>query len=292
MTIPGPGGGMIGAFTFNGRHTSEFKLVARSVSRPLLPQAFVKRVDVQTISGVQDFDDMEYDTKEITMRIMYIGSDYHELRSRARDIAAWLTTPNWAWLILDDEPDFRHLAKITGVTELNHFFESGSIDCVFEVQPFAHSLNPVRSGTWSFLNSDVRVPHCPVGISGTRHVNNRSPQNTQLDVSLRIPTTLDNQEMTITLGNLNEASRPDRVSRSMFYRGPSGLLRIDSIKMTATINDDNAFPHFTGGDLEYFFRIPVPWTWNGPFMLVITGQSWVDNLPGSDSFVEYTPLWY
>lgn len=293
VTVPGPGGGMIGAFRFNGRHTSEFNLVSRSVSRPLLPTARVKRVEVPTLSGAQDFDGVEYDLKEITMRIMYIGKDYHELRTRAREIAAWLTVPNWSWLELDDEPGFRYLAKISSETDLSHFFESGAIDCEFEVQPFAHNFEPVRSEEWAFLGGNNTRPYTLVEIVGSRYVDNRSPQGSRLDVNLRIPETLANTPINIMLGNLSESHSGGGQSRQMTYSGPSGILRIDSINMIATINNVNAFPHFTGGNLETFLRIPIPWTSEDSFMLVISGEgSWANNLPGVESFVEYTPLWY
>ena len=242
---------MIGAFTFNNIHSSHFNLVARSVKRPLLPAAKVKRVELPAASGVYDFTDLEYTLREITMRIMYIGRDYYELRSRARSIAAWLSTPGWAKLILDDERDLYYNAKLTGEMELAHFWESGSIDCVFDCQPFAYSVEEkqevfVSGGT--FINP------------GTREINYKSPQGSKSIVRA-------------TGSNMSVSMNGKTITCNR-----SGVLTLNNIDMTASLDGvANAFP-LLGGDYDTFFKI-------------VPGSNTISSSGVTSLTVEYIPMW-
>ena len=79
---------MIGSFTFNNIGSESFKLVCKSVKRPLLPAAKVKRIEIPGISGAYDFDGVEYALRTVTMKIQYIGSSFEELRTKARSLAS------------------------------------------------------------------------------------------------------------------------------------------------------------------------------------------------------------
>ena len=138
---------MIGSFSFNGIDSSVFGLVCKSVKRPLLPARKINRVEVLGASGTYDFDSDTYSNRPITIKIAYIGTDYSELRTRAREIAAWLSisVPNKAVfdnipkLIINDEPDKYYIAKVTEETDLDSLYESGTADIEFDCQPFAYS---------------------------------------------------------------------------------------------------------------------------------------------------------
>jgi len=223
---------MIGAFTFNNIHTSGFKLVCRSVKRPLLSSARTKRVDLVGVSGAFDFPDPEYNLRNITMRIMYIGQNYEELRTRARDIAVWLAQDNWSKLILDDEPDKYYLAKVTSELDLQSFYESGAVDVIFDCQPFAYSLT---EESLTITNETQQIT-----VVGTRKINSRSPVGSKFLLTADITDSL----LSITVND-----------QTLRYRdGPVGTLVIDSVQMTASVANQNVFP-FLSGDIDKFFTL-------------------------------------
>ena len=96
-------------FSFNGIHTS-MDLGVRSIKRPLLPSAKVKRLEVLGASGMFDFPDSEYESREIIMKVTFMGkgawlTNFNDMRAKARQIANWLAQDDFCRLILDDEPE-------------------------------------------------------------------------------------------------------------------------------------------------------------------------------------------
>ena len=248
---------MIGSFSFNGIESSEFDLVCRSVTRPLLPAAKVKRVELPGASGLYDWWGSEYATRNITMRIAYIGKDFFELRKRARDIAAWLGGPQtWTRLILNDEPDKYYLARVTSNLDLNTFFEIGSAEVVFDCQPFAYSITE-ETHTFGPTGGSFVNP-------GTREINFRSPQGSKFSI-----------ELTGSWGSLSITLNGIRMTYSV--QG-NGTLLIDSVNMEAMLGGENVFKNL-GGDYAYFFSV-IP----GDNTLTVSGLTGTINL-------SYIPMW-
>jgi hypothetical protein len=120
------------------------------------------------------------------MRIVYVGSDYFELRSHAREIAAWLSSDKFEKLIFDDEPNKYYIAQVSEELDLLTFFESGIIDVVFDCQPFAYSndrrhfFNP-NFGLGATYNGEllIYVPNVPLeeagGLLGDRVIFSSAP---------------------------------------------------------------------------------------------------------------------
>lgn len=242
---------MIGAFKFNGVSSQSFDLVSKSIKRPLLPPAKVKRVELPAASGVYDFNDLEYGIRQITMRIIYIGKNYYELRQRARRIAAWLSSPTWSSLILDDEQELYYLAKVTSELDLDNLWQSGSIDVEFDCQPFAYSvteeIKQFSGSGGSFTNP------------GTREINYKSPQGSKFTI------TAIGSNIWLSING-----------RAITYSG-SGTLILDNINMEATVDGANVF-HSLSGDIDTFFKI-VP----GNNAIAATGASSIT--------VNYIPMW-
>lgn len=252
---------MIGSFSFNGIESSNFNLVCKSIQRPLLPAVKTKRIDMIGLSGVFDFSNTEYSLRNVTMSITYIGTDYTELRSRARSIAAWLSSDAWVRLIINDESDKYYLAKVTEHIDFNSLWESGSAEIVFDCQPFAYSVNeqlitfPVTTLTnRSFTNV------------GTRVINNKSPVGSKYN--LRIT------------GSWTSITFTSNANALTFSRAGTGTLIIDNINMEVRLNGVNAFSDIFG-DIDTFLRI-VP----GPNILTVNGTAL--NITVN---IEYVPLW-
>jgi len=228
---------VIGSFIFNDIESSAFSLVCKSVKRPLLPAVKVSRIEILGTSGVHDFSEHEYSLRPIIMRIIYIGTSYEELRTRARSIAAWLSTNVWAKLIIKDEDDKYYLAKVTSEIDLESLWESGTADIDFDCQPFAYSVD---ESIFSFLA--VAVTPYEFTNLGTRLINYRSPQGSKFLIEVEGTWT------SITLSiNGKTLTYPEEVL-------VSDILTIDSIEMEATLGEVNVFGDLTG-DIDDFFTL-------------------------------------
>jgi len=253
---------MIGSFNFNTVESSYYSLVCKSVKRPLLPAVKVKRIELPGTSGAYDFPGNEYSLRTVTMKIAYIGTSYQELRSRARSIAAWLSTSTWAKLILNDEPDKYYLARVTNDIDLDSLWESGTADVVFDCQPFAYAVTDQEP---SFIISGTTV--CNFTNPGTRVINNNSPQGSKFKIEVAGTFT----DMALTING-----------KSLIYGEPiNGFLVIDNIEMTAFLGSTNKFSVLSGA-IDTFLSINA-----GANALTIGGTTLNVTMT-----VKYTPLWY
>lgn len=252
---------MIGSFSFNGVDSTSFKLVCKSVKRPLLPAAKTKRVELAGSSGAYDFDGLEYSLRTVTMKIQYIGTSYEELRSRARSIAAWLSQGTWSRLIINDESDKYYLAKVTGEVDLEALWESGTADVSFDCQPYAYS---VAESTYNFTATGAKTYEFQNG--GTREINYRSPQGCKFKITA--VGTLTTLTLTLNGETLN------------FTEAVSGTLVIDNIAMTAKVGGVNKFDKLTG-DVDTFLSV-IP----GTNSLVVGGTGLNVAIT-----VEFIPIW-
>lgn len=227
---------MIGSFNFNGVESDTFKLVCKSIKRPLLPAVKIKRIDLPGSSGVYDFEDNEYSLRTITMRVVYLGTSFLELRSRARSISAWLSTPTWARLILHDEPSRYYLAKVTSEIDLSSLQEAGEAQITFDCQPFAYGVNEVIKTfnttiptTFNFYNP------------GTRMINYRSPYGSKFNITITgvwsmLSLSMNGETLNYTNAEFNKT------------------LILNNIEMEATIDNNNRFFMLTGS-IDSFLKI-------------------------------------
>lgn len=228
---------MIGSYIFNGVNSESFELISKSIKRPLLPARKNKDLEVDGISGAYDFGDDDYELRKITMQCSYLGESFQELRSRARSIAAWLSTPTFAPLIINDEPDKYYLAKVNDELDLNSFLESGTVDVEFDCQPFAFSVDES-----SFTYSNVTgVRNSAILHYGTRKVDYRSQKGSKFKITVNgswttISFTLNGQSLTFT------------------ESGSSATLIIDNIEMTAYKNGVSKFDELEG-NIDTFLKI-------------------------------------
>lgn len=247
---------MVGSFKFNSKESSTFGLICKSVKRPLLPAAKVRRIETENSSGAYDVDDesVDYGLRPLTMKIQYIGTSYEELRTKARSIAAWLSCRTWEPLQIHDEDDKYYLAKVTDAIDLNTLWESGSADVVFDCQPFAYSITEVTAtgvGNVTFTNP------------GTREINYKSPPGSKF----RIKVVGSWTTLKFTLNG-----------RTLRYtEAGNGTLIIDNIKMEAMLGTVNKF-YALEDDYDTFLEIK-------PGINTL-------NVVGATATVEFVPMWY
>lgn len=253
---------MIGSFNFNGLESDIFGLICKSVSRPLLPSVKVNRIELQGMSGASDFNSDEYDLRKVVLGIIYVGDDYFELRERAREISAWLSTGDWRRLILNDEPDKYYLAKITKEINLKSVWESGRADLEFECQPFAYSLDEKIVNATCNGSLNLQFDN-----EGTRKINYRSPFGSKFLMTLTGSWT----NLSISLNGV-----------TLTYNKPasSETLIIDNYELEVSQNGSNTFLNL-GGDIDQFFEI-IPGTNN----LLVSGVG-----VNATVTITYIPLW-
>lgn len=228
---------MIGSFKFNGVESSYFNLVSKSVKRPVLPAAKLKRVELAGASGSYDFANTEYGLREMAMRITYKGNSFSELRTRARSIAAWLCTDCFAELIINDEPDKYYLAKVSDALDISTMLEAGEIEINFDCQPFAYSV--IENVT--VIAPIISVVHYNITNLGTREITYRSPPGSKFLITV--------------VGSWTTLSFGVNGKTLTFLKAESGkTLIIDNIEMTATIDAVNVF-NYLGGDVTTFLSI-------------------------------------
>jgi len=247
---------MIGAFTYKGISSYTYNLICKSVNRPLLPALRSNTTTFSTVSGVYDSGNVEYDLRNVTMKIQYLGTSFQELRSRARQIAAWLGGGEWGQLIIEGEDDKYYWAKIEGDIELDTVFEYGEADIQFVCQPFAYALNEITQS----INNGTHVINNP----GTRHIDNRSP------VSSLFKIVATGGSGTISF-NMN--------GRSLTFNSVTGgvtfPVTIDNVQMAVT----NVSFHALQGSVDKFLRLNP-----GNNTMYVSGVS--------SGYVTFRPMYY
>ena len=137
-------------FKFNGVHSNGIGLIMRSKNRPILPEPKIVTEEIHSADGVYDFSSANpygrimYRQREISVDCNFISRSVPRLRSKAHEIASWLSCGE-ARLVFDDEPDVFYLAKVANRIDLNQqISDIGSFTIVFSCRPFAYSF--VKSG--------------------------------------------------------------------------------------------------------------------------------------------------
>ncbi|MDF2591402.1 MAG: phage tail component [Clostridia bacterium] len=249
---------MIGSFEYKGTASMIFKLVCMSIKRPMLAAIRPKSKEIYGKSGIIDYGENDYSPKPIIMHIAYKGESYAELRRRAREIAAWLSSEQWEKLIINDEPDKYYLARVIGGVDLDTFKKTGQADITFECQPFAYMVIDTDADlTWGEANfpwgTDI-----PWGMSnaytfsatantsfefenpGTKEIDNSSPQGSKFNVVITGTWTT----LSISLNG-----------KTLGYVGAgTGTLVINNIDMEATLDGLNDLDNIDG-DIDSFLSI-------------------------------------
>lgn len=271
-------------FEYNGIDSSVYGIICKSVSRPLLPAIRPRTAIINGRSGVYDFGGGYYETRQITMHIFYAQSNLYGLRSKAREIAAWLTSSTWARLIIGDESDKYYAARVVNGVDFKSLLATGEADITFECQPFAYMVIDT-SGDYTWEDADfswlTEIPwlmdtgyvFTATGAKeftfinpGTCNIGNDSPQGSKFDIVVNGSwTTL---ELTLN-GKTIE-----------YTASGSGTLTIDNVDMTVVLGGTNKLSEMDG-DIDSFLRV-IP----GENTIEIDGT-------GIDVTVtiDFTPMW-
>ncbi len=127
--------------TFAGQPASKFGIIVKT-HRELLPERREELEDIPGIPGQYDYAGTAPEDQAVayTMRLIQVdcmvrAQDLPQLRTRAREIAAWLSEAGM--LIFSDEPDKYYVGKIYSPIMLTQLFTIGEWTIEFKVKPFA-----------------------------------------------------------------------------------------------------------------------------------------------------------
>lgn len=249
---------MIGNFTFNGIASQSLGLVAKSISRPILPSIRPRTVQINGVSGLYDFGRVAHDVRYIVMQIGWITkTDYYDYREKTHDIAAWLDTATWSDLIINDETDKAYKARVVGGVPLEQLFKLGIATVTFECQPYSYALfssgddvawagaeTPWISSMTFLTAASYKKDFTTNGTlvftnPGNQAINFRSPQQSKFDIKI------DGTFSTLTLA-LN--------GKTINYTEAlaTGTLIFDSINLEVYVGSTNKLGVITGDYATFF----------------------------------------
>lgn len=135
--------------TFNNIHSSQFNAYLKSKNRMTLPARRKREIAIPGKDGTYDFGGNTFDNKVIEVQLTLNENSLYELRRKARQIAAWLSTSVRQPLIFDDEPDKYYLAKVYDSISPEEIADTGIVSVKFECEPFAYLLvSTAEEITW------------------------------------------------------------------------------------------------------------------------------------------------
>lgn len=248
-------------FTYNGKHSyNDFKVIAKSVDRPILPALNKKELAIPGRHGTYDFGENNYSNRLISVLLQYRGESMSAMRLMSRSIAAWLSSLTYERLIFDDEPDKYYLAKLYDTVGLESFVRVGVATVQFECQPFA--LYQVSSGenltwdgnlTWGMSlawgNAEshtidvVENTSIDIDYVGTQKVGLGSPDGSKFDIIITGSFTT----LSITL-NGKTINYTDAVSGQ--------TVTINNVDATVKLGSTNALANCTGDLTEFLKLVP------------------------------------
>lgn len=109
----------------------------RSKNRQLLPEPNDRYVQVPGRQGAIHFP-RELADRHIDLDCAFVEVTLPDLRTRAREIAAWLHTTNRAILSFDDEPGKHYKGKLLLSVDFSHLATMGEFRITFLCEPLAY----------------------------------------------------------------------------------------------------------------------------------------------------------
>lgn len=126
-------------FTFANIHSSTVGLYLDTPKRIIKPGLRTNEYIVPGKSGSIDYGGDTYDPIEITCKLAYKADNLSDMRLQQRKVAEFLAGSGQ--LIFDDEPDKAYSGKVIQSVSLIEAVRTGTMDVVFNCQPFAESIN-------------------------------------------------------------------------------------------------------------------------------------------------------
>jgi predicted phage tail component-like protein len=131
----------------------------RSKNRQLLPEPNDSYVQVPGRQGSILFP-RELADRRIEIDCAFVGSSLADIRTKARDIAAWLSVTDRASLSFDDEMGKTYRGKLASAVDFDHIGRLGQFSLTFVCEPLAYG----EQVTANFVSDSATVNNagtCP-----------------------------------------------------------------------------------------------------------------------------------
>lgn len=143
-------------FTFNGVHANTHGLKVVTVDRSPLPAIENTMLEVPNINGAY-FIKNKLKTRTIEMDVNIVGTSEADLRTKVRNIGAWLYSKQPAELLFDDENSMQYKA-VVDATSLQEVLKVGEGTLKFICpQPYAEALTETSVTLTSNANKAITV---------------------------------------------------------------------------------------------------------------------------------------
>ena len=118
----------------------------RSKNRQLLPEPNDRYIQVPGRQGSILFP-RELADRRIELDCAFVGSSMADIRTKARDIAAWLHTDDRASLSFDDEAGKTYKGKLASAVDFDHIGRMGEFSLSFACEPLAYGSETTTTFT-------------------------------------------------------------------------------------------------------------------------------------------------
>lgn len=144
-------------FTFKGKHCSEFNILSKTNSRPLLAQRKVEQRQMDGADGTKDLDKGR-NNRHISLTCTIMEDNYVLRRTLYRKIAEWLDSDDYCIFVFDDEPDICYKSRvITSLdTTLDPIGDTFKLD--FVCKPYKFSNRDRIIFTNEAISTDSNLP--------------------------------------------------------------------------------------------------------------------------------------
>jgi predicted phage tail component-like protein len=166
---------MRNGFTYKNQHSSDFGIVAKTKSRPILPEMKSYTFESPITDGIYDFSEANeygrafYNDRFFEIQLQVSADNLRSLEKKVSRIAKWLKGSGE--LVFDDMPNVKWRARVISemgfVPEL--YGKKAVLTVVFRVEPFSYCFFDTIDG----VTIDAQIPleeNLPINIEETMTV--------------------------------------------------------------------------------------------------------------------------
>jgi len=248
-------------FKFGENHSDDFKIVMKSINRPILGNMIPRENESYGRDGFTDYENNRVSKRIISVYCTFEASSINDLRNSIRNVSKWLYSKNAEKLIFDDEPDKYYLARIYNQIDLESFTRYGIFKIVFECQPWAFNLLSSQNLdiTWEEATMTwAEATFTWEGSAAYKFYNITSAQDLEFNNVGTKETDFNSSPGAISRITVTGSAEPLILTlndKTITYNNLEAFtLEIDNLKQTIEILGSNQL-HNASGDLETFFTI-------------------------------------
>lgn len=149
---------MTNGMAINSAHSSNFPLLVRSVTRPVLPMVRQQYETIPGRDGSYDYSDGKLEDAVVSVECSLITESITSLRAAVRAISQWIYgNGGKVRLRFDDEPAVFYYGRIANQIDPEQIATIGEFTLQFRCDPFAYSSETIIEQTFTASPYSVTV---------------------------------------------------------------------------------------------------------------------------------------